>query len=167
MSFFDIVLSLFLIYGLYTGVRNGLFVELASLISFIIGVYIAIKFSGIVANRIGDDNSKSIKVIAFILTLIMVIIAIHLLAKVFTKIADFVFLGWLNHLLGGLIGILRMIIFIGICLHILNKMSDTFIAKETKDHSLFYNPVIKTSELIFPVLEREFQDLKKKTTSTP
>lgn len=166
MSFFDIVLFVFLVYGLYKGIRNGLFVELASLISFIVGVYIAIKFSSVVANRIGDGTSKSLKVIAFVLTLIMVIIAIHLMAKVFTKIADFAFLGWLNHLLGGFIGIFRMIIFLGICIHIINKISDTFIEKETKEHSLFYDPVIKTSELIFPILEKEFEDLKKESTST-
>lgn len=36
MGFIDIVLGALLAYGLYKGLKNGLFVELASLISFFI-----------------------------------------------------------------------------------------------------------------------------------
>ena len=45
MSFLDIVFAVFLVYGLIRGLKNGLFVELASLVSFFIGIYIAVKFS--------------------------------------------------------------------------------------------------------------------------
>nr|WP_321539620.1 CvpA family protein [Flavobacterium piscinae] len=41
----DIVIGIVLIIGLYSGIKNGLFVEIASIISFILGVFLAIKFS--------------------------------------------------------------------------------------------------------------------------
>jgi len=45
MSFLDIILGLLLAYGLYKGLKNGLFVELASLVALIAGIFGAIHFS--------------------------------------------------------------------------------------------------------------------------
>ena len=47
MSFFDIIIGGLLCYSLYKGIRNGLFVEMASFFSLILGIYIAIKFSDV------------------------------------------------------------------------------------------------------------------------
>ena len=44
MGFIDIVLGALLVFGLIRGLRNGLIVEFASLISFFVGVYLAVKF---------------------------------------------------------------------------------------------------------------------------
>lgn len=163
MSFFDIVLSAFLVFGLIRGLRNGFFVELASLISFFIGIYIAVKFSYLIENLIGDGNSKSVKVIAFVVTLILVIVGIHLLAKVFSKMASALFLGCLNSLFGAFLGVLRSVLVLGIVLSLFLKVNfDNFlISKETQDKSLLFHPIVKTSEVFFPVLQNWFEDLKK------
>ncbi len=81
MAFIDIVLGVFLIFGLIRGLRNGLIIEFASLISLFIGIYLAVKFSSV----LGD--SKMAKVTAFVIILIMVVMGIHLLAKVLSKVA--------------------------------------------------------------------------------
>ena len=65
MGFIDIVLGALLVFGLIRGLRNGLIVEFASLISFFVGVYLAVKFSSV----LGD--SKTAKVTAFIIILIV------------------------------------------------------------------------------------------------
>ena len=91
----DIAIGILIIIGLYHGIKNGLFVEIASIISFILGVFIAIKFSYLVKGYLEGFvswNPKTIQVTAFVLTLILVVIGVHLLAKIFTKIADFAFL---------------------------------------------------------------------------
>ena len=88
MSFLDIVLGSLLVYGLYKGLRNGLFVEIASLISLILGIYIAVKFSIVTAKTLSGFvhwNPKTIQVIAFIFTFILVLIGISLVAKILTK----------------------------------------------------------------------------------
>ncbi|HEU0124969.1 MAG TPA: CvpA family protein, partial [Flavobacterium sp.] len=92
MGFIDIVLAALLVFGLIKGLRNGLFVELASLISLFVGIYIAIKFSYLVRDAVGSVVSwspKTIQVTAFVLTLIVVVVAIHLLAKMLTGVASF------------------------------------------------------------------------------
>jgi len=44
MGFVDIILGGLLGYALYKGVKNGLFVEVASLVSLLAGIYFATKF---------------------------------------------------------------------------------------------------------------------------
>ena len=101
MSFIDIILGAFLVFGLIRGLKNGLIVEFASLISFFIGIYIAVKFS----SALGD--SKTAKVTAFVIILFFVIVGIHLLAKLLSKIASTLFLGWLNKLGGAFFRVSR------------------------------------------------------------
>lgn len=162
MDFIDIVLAGLLGYSAYKGLKNGLFVELASLISFFIGIYIAVKFSYVVSAFIGE--SKSAKVAAFVITLIGVIYGIHLLAKVFSGIANFVFLGWLNKLGGAFFAILKTTLLLGIVLSLFQKVNinDALVSKETQEKSLFFNPILKTSEFMLPVLTDWFKGLKEK-----
>jgi membrane protein required for colicin V production len=166
MGMIDIVLGALLVFGLIRGLRNGLFVELASLVSFFVGVYIAIKFSYIVGGFIGD--SKSAKVAAFVITLALVVIGIHMLAKVFTGIFSFAFLGWLNKLGGAVFATLKTAILLGIVLGLFQKVNinDALISKETQQNSILFNPVLKTSETLLPVLTDWFKDLKEKVVST-
>lgn len=164
MGFIDIVFAALLALAAYKGIKNGLFVEIASLVSFFIGIYIAVKFSYIVGVFIGE--SKSAKVAAFVITLILVVVAIHLLAKVFSGIASFVFLGWLNKLGGAFFAVLKTIILLGIVLGLFQKVNinDALISKETQENSIFFNPILKTSETLLPVLTDWFTDLKTKVS---
>lgn len=162
MDFIDIIIAALLVFGLIRGLRNGLFVELASLVSFFIGIYIAVKFSYVVGAFIGE--SKSAKVTAFVITLVLVVIAIHLLAKVFSGIASFVFLGWLNKLGGAVFATLKTALLLGIVLSLFQKvnLNNTIVSKETQEKSLFFNPFLKTSEIMLPVLKDWFVDLREK-----
>lgn len=162
MGFIDIIIAALLVFGLIRGLRNGLFVELASLVSFFIGIYIAVKFSYVVGAFIGE--SKSAKVTAFVITLVLVVIAIHLLAKVFSGIASFVFLGWLNKLGGAVFATLKTALLVGIVLSLFQKanLNNTIVSKETQEKSLFFNPLLKTSEIMLPVLKDWFVDLREK-----
>ena len=166
MSFFDIVLGALLLYALYKGIKNGLFVELASLISLILGIYVAIKFSYLIKNTLTDSvswSAKYIEVAAFALTFIIVVVGIHLLAKFFTGIADFAYLGWLNKLGGAAFSILKTILILSILFNIFQKINiNNFIVKqETLDKSMFYNPIQEVSKFIYPSLEKWYNDFRK------
>ncbi|TGD58529.1 CvpA family protein [Flavobacterium humi] len=167
MEFIDFVLGTLLAFGCYKGLKNGLFVELASLVSFIAGIYFAIKFSYIASDFLAKNvhwSPKTVQVTAFILTLLLVVIAIHLLAKVFTGIASFAFLGWANALAGSFFGLLKTALFIGIMLSLFQKVNvnNMILSKETQENAILFNPCIKTSEFLLPVLTDWFEDLKAK-----
>jgi membrane protein required for colicin V production len=117
MIFIDIILGALLVYGLIRGLKNGLIIEFASLISLFLGIYLAVKFSSI----LGD--SKTAKVIGFIIILVLVLIGIQLLAKALSKIVNAMLLGGFNKIGGAILGTIRMALFLGVLLSLFQKVN--------------------------------------------
>lgn len=169
MSFFDIIVAALLIYSLYKGIKNGLFVEVASFISLLLGIYLAIKFSSLIAGMISKHvswNPNTIQITAFVLTFILVVIGVYFLAKILTGIADFAMLGWMNKLGGGFFRILKTILILSIFIALFEKINfnNTFAKKETLDKSIFYNPVKKVAAFVYPSIEKWYETFKEKQT---
>jgi len=161
VNFIDIFLGIILLYGLFKGLKNGLFVELASLVSLLLGVYLSIEFSNLTADFIRETlsfDSDYLEIIAFLITFILVVVLVTLLAKVFTKIVDFANLGLINRLLGAVFGLVKIVFILSISMHFFQKINinETFLSKEKMDSSILYNPVVETSEFIFPVVSELF-----------
>lgn len=165
MNVLDFFIGLFLIIGLVKGFRNGFFVELASLVSVLLGIFIAIKFSYLTKSYLenhGAWNAKTIQVVAFALTFILVIVAVSMLAKVFTTIANFAFLGLANSILGGVFGLLRTILVMSIMLNLFQKLNTNhaLISEETKENSKLFLPVQEVSMTIYPSISEWFEVFK-------
>ena len=166
MSYIDLFLGGLLIYGLVRGFWNGFFIELASFVSLLAGVYVAIKFSFFMKTFLGNHvswNPKTIQIVAFILTFILVVIGISLLAKFLTRMANLASLGPLNKLAGSFVGGLKMILLLSVTLHLFEKINigNAFAEKATLDDSLFYHPIQKTAALIYPAIKDGFMEIKK------
>nr|WP_321539621.1 CvpA family protein [Flavobacterium piscinae] len=106
------------------------------------------------------------------MTLILVVIGVHLLAKIFTKIADFAFLGWVNKLAGGIFSILKTALLIGIVLNLVQKINvdNQLISKEKQEKSLLYRPIVDTTAFMMQMVTNWIDDVKaiyKETISTP
>ena len=171
MTFLDIILGIFLFYGFAKGIWNGFFVELASFASLLIGVFLAIKFSYVMQSILSghvDWNPKTVQIVAFALTFILVVIGVSVLAKAFTTIANFAGLGIFNKLFGGIFGLLKMILILSVTLILFEKINSnhTFAEKETLDNSMFYHPILKISGFIYPSIESWYKDFDA-TKNTP
>lgn len=167
MGFLDIILGVLLAFAFYKGIRNGLFIELASLVSLLAGIYFAVKFSSFMRDILVGFvkwNPNTIQVVAFILTFIAVVVVVTLLGKLLTGVADFAFLGWLNAIGGGFFRVLKTILIISIIFAVFEKINyKHYLAKkETLDNSLFYNPIQKIAGYMYPSLKEWYSSLKKK-----
>ena len=167
MGFIDVIIIILLLIGLYKGIKNGFFVEIASLVAFVIGVFIAIKFSYLVKDIIVnwvDWSPETVQITAFALTIVLVIAIIHLSAALFTKIADFAFLGWVNTLFGGIFGVLKSMLALGIFLTLVQKVNidHVLISKEKQEASIFYRPLQNGVVYICPIVS-EWVDEAKET----
>lgn len=172
MSFFDIIVAALLAFSLYKGIKNGLFVEVASFISLLLGIYLAIKFSSLMTGMISKHvswNPTNIQLTAFILTFILVVIGVYFLAKILTGIADFAMLGWMNKLGGGLFRILKTILILSVFIALFEKINfnNTFAKKETLDNYIFYNPVKKVAAFVYPSIEKWYETFKKEHSEKP
>ena len=155
MAVIDIILAALLLFGFVRGLMKGLFVELASLVSLVAGVYGAIHFSYFVGDFLKDSvdwDEKYISIVAFAVTFIVIVIVISLLGKLFTKVADFASLGILNKLLGGVFGALKLGLILSVLLIVFDKLNSTipFVNKEQTEDSILYKPVKELAPMIFP-----------------
>ncbi len=155
MSVIDIVLAALLLFGLIRGFMKGLFVEIASLLALILGVYGAIHFSDFVAGFLEprvDWNEKTISITAFVITFVLIVVAISLAGKALTKLADFAALGILNKFLGGAFGALKIGLILSVILIVFERMNSTlpFMDEEDLNESVLYDPVRSLAPMIFP-----------------
>ncbi len=157
MSIIDIILGGLILFGLIRGLMKGLFVEIASLVALIAGVYGAIHFSNFAAfffkNNVTWDE-KYINVAAFAVTFIVIVIAISLAGKLLTKIANFAALGIINKVLGAAFGAAKFALILSVLLMIFDKFNNTipFASEEELNKSIIYNPVKSLAPTVFPMI---------------
>lgn len=165
MSIIDIVLGALLLFGLIRGAIKGLFVEIASLCALVLGVFGAIHFSYFVADLLEpkvDWDEKTMNIVAFAITFVIIVLAISLAGKALTKLADFAALGILNKLLGGVFGTLKIGLILSVLLVVFNKLNNTlpFMEEEELEESILYKPVKSLVPMIFPTLIKSGEELE-------
>lgn len=163
MGILDIVLGLLLIYGLYKGLKNGLFIEIASIIALIAGLYGAIHFSYIAGDYLSknmDWNERYINLTSFIVTFIIIVLVVQLVGKLLTKIVDFAMLGLLNKLAGAIFGALKVAVILGALLVFFDRANSSInlIKSETLEESVLYEPIKEIGALVFSKVLKEKVD---------
>ena len=154
MGILDIVIGLLLIYGLYKGLKNGLFVEIASIIALVAGLFGAIHFSYIAGDYLSQNmewNERYINITSFIITFIIIVLVVHLAGKFLTKIADFAMLGLLNKLAGAIFGVLKVAVILGALLVFFERANSSInmVKSETLEESILYEPIKEIGAFVF------------------
>ncbi|WP_298756164.1 CvpA family protein [uncultured Psychroserpens sp.] len=170
MAIIDIILGALLLFGLIRGFMKGLFVEVASLVALIAGVYGAIHFSNFAAEFLDsrlDWDEKYINIVAFAITFVIIVLVIALAGKALTKLADFAALGVLNKLLGGVFGALKIGLILSVLLIVFDNMNNSipFADKEDLEDSILYEPVKSLAPMIFPSILNKGKDDPNEETS--
>ena len=157
MNIFDILIAALLIFAFYKGFMKGLFVEVASLVALVGGVYVAIHFSYLVSEMLEDSvswNENYVSIAAFAITFAAFVIVVSMLGKALTKIADFAALGFINKAFGGVFGLLKSALILSVVFIFFSKVNKSipFVKKETLEASILYEPVKSIVPMIFPSL---------------
>ena len=163
MGILDIVLGLLLIYGLYKGLKNGLFVEIASIIALVAGLFGAIHFSYIAGDYLSKNmewNERYINIASFIITFIIIVLVVQLAGKFLTKIADFAMLGLLNKLAGAIFGALKVAVILGALLVFFERANSSvnLVKSETLEESALYEPIKEIGAFVFSKVLKEKED---------
>ena len=158
MIFLDIFIGLLLIVGLWNGLKNGLLIEISSILALIAGIFGAIHFSYIVGDYLSENmqwNESYINLASFIITLIVIMLAVKFAGKLLTKIADItIILGLINKIAGAIFGLLRSAIILGAILAFFEKINARvgFIENEILQSSILYEPVKEIGEFFFSMV---------------
>ena len=167
MSFLDIILGLLLLWGLWKGLKNGLFIEIASIIALIAGIYGAIHFSYYAGDYLSENmewDERYINIAAFVITFIAIVFLVHIAGKLLTKIADFAMIGLLNKIAGGIFGVVKMAVILGALLVFFERVNDSagMVKNETIQGSVLYEPIKEIGAFVFnTVLKKPVEDEEK------
>ncbi|RLD76683.1 MAG: CvpA family protein [Bacteroidetes bacterium] len=167
MSTIDIIIAVILLFGLVKGYMKGLFIEITSLVGLVLGVYGALHFSFYLSDVLKDNVSwdeSMIQIVAFAGTFIIILLALVFLGKALTKIAETIFLGFFNKILGAVFGVLKYALILSIVFLIYDQINSSlkFLNKEKAKESVLYEPVKNLAPKIFPNLVKVVEKSNKK-----
>lgn len=157
MNFIDILILIILGIAAVKGFINGFIKEFASLAALVLGIWAAIRFSNFTAAKLYDYfdlTGKYTGIIAFILTFVIVVIAIHFIGLLIDKLIKAVSLGFINRLLGLVFGVFKSVLILSVIFVILNAIDEhrPFLPKEKINQSFLYNPISDIAPAIFPII---------------
>ncbi|MGD2033736.1 MAG: CvpA family protein [Bacteroidales bacterium] len=158
---FDIIFIIIFLWAIYKGYSRGFILQAATLAALILGIYGAIKFSGLTATIIIEKlhfNWEYMHLIAFAVTFIGIVIGIHFLARLFEKLLQAISLNLANRLLGVVFSMLKYAFIISAVLVVINGINrrTRFIPREQIDQSILYRPLSMLAPLLFPYLHFDF-----------
>jgi len=157
MHYIDIIIIIPFIWFGYKGYRNGFVIELSSLAALLLGVYGSIKLSGVTSDVLArnfDISVKYLPVISFAITFIIIVILVHLIARLTDRLVKSVALGFVNRIAGIVFSVAKVAFIISILFILLEKIDKKagIITPEIKEKSVLYEPVSGLSLLVFPSL---------------
>lgn len=165
MNTIDIVLGLLFLLAFSIGFRKGLISTLASLIGLFFGVILALRFSSYVEEylyRWFDWGYDITRLVAFLLTFFLVLIAFSILEKILTKAINFIMLGWANKIFGGVFNVIKYAFLISVVIMYVGSTDGyTMLTAKQKKGSLLYKPVAAIAPAVLPEITSSVKKLNK------
>jgi membrane protein required for colicin V production len=127
MNILDIILAVLLFWGGVMGFRRGFFREAAAFFGLVIGIYLAIIASdvtGRVVAGLADWNPLPFKVVAFFVTLFLVITALWAVGASLTKLFKVIMLNFVNRLAGIFFGVVKTAVLISVAFFFLRLLNE-------------------------------------------
>lgn len=157
MNYIDIFIFIILALGAVKGFSRGLVLEFFSLVSFFVSILVAIKFSGPIVNLVlGDSNWYTLAlIIVFIMIFLIINLTISALAKILKKGIDVLMLGWLDSILGSILGVLKWAFTLSVIISIF-KLIGTELPKGLLSGSLLFDSIQGIAPAIFDSFGRIF-----------
>lgn len=155
MNVLDIILLICFVPAIITGIRKGFIAQVISIISIVAGVWLSFRFSELLTGWLSQwihTSHALLQIIAFIIILIVVILAFTALGKLLEATIKIILLGWLNRLLGVIFAILKYVLIIGLILVAFDWINSELglVRKSVLDSSVLYRPLINAADTIFP-----------------
>ena len=165
MNYFDYVLLMPVLYGLYRGFSKGLILELASLLALVAGVYGAMYFSSFTFEYLSnyvEIEVAYLKLASYGLTFLIIVLVITLTGKILTLILKMVALGFINRMMGAIFGGMKALLLLSILLLFFDRLNKQFaiVKEDVLNTSVLYNPILIQSQEFYPNVLEELEKQK-------
>ncbi len=157
MNWLDIVIILVIAFFVVSAFQSGLIREVVTLVSVVVGVIVAGLFYDNLARDvlsfIEDDDVAG--VVAFLVLLGAVYLAGQLIAIMLKQTASILFLGWADHIGGGLFGLLKGLVVVEVL--IIAFVTFDVGLRDSIDGSALASVFLDARSVVLFVLPDEFE----------
>lgn len=167
----DIIISVMLAIGLMLGLRAGIIKQATSLMGVVVGLLVGRMFYTPVGDWLMgklDISLQVSRIAAFALIMAAVPFSFSFLGKFISRLLNAISLGWVNRLLGGLVGVLTYILFLGIVITGIESFDphDKIISQKKKDESMLYYSIYNFTDLFFDHVKSQVKSMDHVITGT-
>ncbi len=161
MNALDIVIlsiaSIFFVRGIF----RGFILELITVVGLVLGYLISITYLSIVAGFIlsffPSFPESLVNIISFFVLFVGTNILLRLGANMISKTLKIAMLGWLNRLLGGILGLFKIIIILSILVFVLDLIPfSSVLLDQIESKNSYLYPIL---ELLGPRLYEEIKNI--------
>ena len=147
MNWLDILLLCLAGLGLVKGLFDGVIRQVVSLIALVAAIFCCAQVADWLRGYILQLDwlpEYGVTVLSYLLGFMLIIGVLKLVGDAMSKLIGVTPLSILNHLLGGLFGLMFMMFFLSLLLNGMEYLdaSSHWIPRETKVESRFYNPLV-------------------------
>lgn len=172
MGLLDIIVTIILVAGLITGIKDGLVKRVLGLGGLIAGIIIGKRIYLSVAAKLTPllgTSEKTTQIIAFALILIIVPLIFSLIAWLIGNLLKTAGLGWVNRLLGGIIGVITNALIVGLIFIGIESFDthEVLLSQENRDASVFYYPLYRTTGLFIKDVREQIDHWKETHSEEP
>ncbi|MCI7009429.1 MAG: CvpA family protein [Parabacteroides sp.] len=155
MNWLDITLLCLAGIGFGKGLFDGFIKQVVSLIALVAAIFLCGEAAGWLRGYIvalGWFPEHGVSVLSYVAGFILIMGVLVLAGQIVTKVIDATPLSIINHLGGGALGLLLVLLFTSLSLNLLDLVdrSGVFISQETKVESRFYEPIQQIVPTIYP-----------------
>ncbi|MBN1925962.1 MAG: CvpA family protein [Prolixibacteraceae bacterium] len=167
MNYIDFIIIILLIFSAIGGAKKGFIYEFASLLALILGVWGAIKFSHatevFLVKRL-NIHFEYIDIVAFVVTLAIIVIVIHIIAKAIEKAVETIQLSAINRIAGLVFSVFKTAFLLGIFFVLVERLDEALpiIPEKPIQESKLYTPMRNVAVYSFPFLKNLYEDIKGK-----
>ena len=166
MNYFDYLLLMPVLYGLYRGFSKGLILELASLLALVAGVYGATHFSSFTFEYLSnyvEIEAAYLQLASYGLTFLIILLVITLTGKILTLLVKMVALGFINRMMGSIFGGMKALLILSVLLLFFDRLNKQFgiVKEEVLTTSALYSPILIQSQEFYPNVLEEFEKQKE------
>lgn len=155
MNWLDIVLLCLAGIGFLKGLFDGMIKQVVSLIALVVAIFfcaeVATWLEGYIV-RLGWFSGGSVTIVSYIFGFVLILGGILLAGEIVHRTIGVTPLSVLNHLGGGALGFVIMLLFLSLGLNVLEliEKKTSLISPEIKVESRFYSPIKEIVPTIYP-----------------
>ena len=153
----DLVFGVIIVVVAIMGAFKGFVRQIVGLLSIFAGVWCAFKFSSWAAVKVQQwchAGERTMYIACFIIIVVLVILLGWLLARFIEKILKITTLGWLNRLLGAILGAAKIILLLSVIVYAFNRINTNWnlVSNATLKESSIWVWLVDLYGKVFPYL---------------